>query len=185
MRIISGKYRGRIIQTPKGLPVRPTTDFARTGLFSILRGRYTFEELKCLDLFSGTGSISLEMASEGCTEITAVDENDKCTLHLRKTVNLLEETGIHVIRSEVQFYLKKCLDTFDLIFADPPFDTANKDAIWKIICERNLLKSNGIFILEHQSRESYSEIRGFSEVRKYGNVAFSFFANFGSEIIEP
>jgi len=184
LRIISGKYRGRIIQTPKGLPVRPTTDFARTGLFSILRGRYDFDTLKCLDLFSGTGSISLEMASEGCSDITSVDENEKCTGHLKKTVGVLGEKGIHVIRSEVHFFLKKCTDRFDLIFADPPFDTVGKEAIWDSICEKQLLKPNGKFILEHQSRESYSEIKGFSEVRKYGNVAFSFFANFESEFTE-
>jgi 16S rRNA (guanine966-N2)-methyltransferase len=166
---------------PKGLPVRPTTDFAKTGLFSILRSRYDLETLRCLDLFSGTGSISLELASEGCKDITAVDSSDKCVGFQKATHASLGESGIKSVRSDVFQWLRRCTWTFDLIFADPPFDAKEKIAIWEAILIRKLLNKNGVFILEHQSRENYEGTTGYGFTRKYGNVAFTFFFNFDPE----
>lgn len=181
MRIISGKYKGRVLTVPKGLPVRPTTDFAKTGLFNILRGRHDLSVLRCLDLFAGTGCISYELASEGCKSIIAIDVSEKCVAFIRKTTELLHETSIQVMRADCFEFLRKTNHRFDLIFADPPFDRTDKAELWKIIRERELLLADGQFILEHQSRERYSELEGYQDTRSYGNVAFSFFANLEAE----
>jgi len=85
MRIISGTFKGKRLQAPKNLPVRPTTDMAKEGLFNILNNRYYFDELNVLDLFSGTGNIAYEFASRGSIYITAVDANFGCIKYIEKT----------------------------------------------------------------------------------------------------
>jgi len=85
MRIVSGKYRGRRLQPPVNLPVRPTTDFAKEGLFNVLNNQVDFESLKVLDLFAGTGSIAFEFLSRGAIEVTAIDSNHRCIDFIKKT----------------------------------------------------------------------------------------------------
>src|SRR5688572_7665549 len=121
MRIIGGIHKGRNIKVPPGLPVRPTTDFAKEGLFNILVNRYDLSEARVLDLFSGTGHISLEFASRGSTHVTAVDQNFRCAGFLREMASQLD-LNISAQKSDVFQYLKSCSSTFDIVFADPPYD---------------------------------------------------------------
>lgn len=177
MRIISGKLKGRKIPDTLLRHTRPTTDFARTGLFSMIEHRKELDGVMALDLFAGTGSIGFELLSRGCAKVTMVDSDKRSILHLKKTAELLHEENAVIIQSEVFRFLKSEEQEYDLIFADPPFD-AGDDFYVKLISSvmEKALNSNGLFILEHQASESFSANQFFNESRRFGNVAFSFFA---------
>jgi 16S rRNA (guanine966-N2)-methyltransferase len=178
VRIISGIYKGRIINAPGNLPVRPTTDFAKTGLFNILNSRYKFEKLTVLDLFAGTGNISYEFISRKCKSLVAVEENFECVNFIKKIFTDLKMENASAARADVFEYVKKSpAPAADIIFADPPFELKNYDELIDLIFENKLLKEKGIFILEHQSKNHFTGNRYFIEERKYGNVAFTFFAD--------
>ena len=166
-RIISGVWKGKKISAPKNFEVRPTTDFAKEALFSILEHRLDLSSLSVLDLFAGIGSISLELASRGCKDITSVEMNPKHAGFINSTAKDLDfSSQINILRANVFDWLKKAKNqgkSFDLVFADPPFDLSE-----------GILKENGYFVLEHQSRQKI-EHPDLQETRKYGNVSFSFF----------
>lgn len=174
MRIIGGKFKGRTFRLPKGLPVRPTTDFAKEGLFNILTNRIDFESCEVLDLFSGTGHISLEFSSRGAKSVTAVDSNFRCAGFLRSTAEELD-LPIQAIKSDVFLHLKATQVKYDLIFADPPYDLPNIAEIQTIVFEKKLLLPGGLLIIEHGPKTKLEDLPGFKEHRKYGNVNFSFF----------
>lgn len=174
MRIIGGTHRGKTIRVPKGLPVRPTTDFAKEGLFNILQNKLDFAETKVLDLFSGTGHISLEFASRGSNNITAVDKSFQCAGFLRTTSKELG-FSISTVKSDVFDFLKNQRSQFDLIFADPPYDLANIPDIHEKVFTNNLLSAGGLLIIEHGAKTDLQNLKGFRQQRKYGNVNFSFF----------
>jgi len=176
MRIIGGTHKGKTIHVPKDLPVRPTTDFAKEGLFNILSNKLDFEELSVLDLFSGTGHISLEFASRGSKEIISVDKHFKCSGFLRAISKELN-FNINAVKNDVFDFLKTSSLKFDLIFADPPYDLKEIPDIHKLVFERELLTKNGLLIIEHGPRTKLDQLRGFMQLRKYGNVNFSFFEN--------
>ena len=175
MRIISGTYRGRTLQAPSSLPVRPTTDFARTGLFNLLNSRIYFEDVSFLDLFSGTGVISLEMASRGCGDIIAVDNNRQCIQFLQQTATSWKVSSIRTIKEDVFKFIRHTKITVDLIFADPPYALQGLKDIPAIIIENKLVKPGGLLILEHGDEDSFDGTPHFVETRSYGNVHFSIF----------
>lgn len=175
MRIISGIHKGKRINPPKTLPVRPTTDFAKEGLFNILNNRIYFDEITVLDLFSGTGSISFEFASRQAKQIIAIDSNYHCVEFIRKTAKESNYDTLRPLKSNVFKFLSGTQNTFDIIFADPPYDMEEIEKIPALIFEKHLLNEDGIFILEHSRNLSFEEHPHFSEHRKYGNVNFSFF----------
>lgn len=176
MRIISGKYKGKRLIAPKNLPVRPTADMQKEALFNILNNLYYFDDLKILDLFSGTGNISYEFASRGACQIIAVDAHYACVQYISKTSKELE-FPIECIKSDVFKYLNRSLQKFDVIFADPPYkmDQLDFEKIPKIVFDKNLLSDKGILIIEHSSHTDLSEITQFKYKRKYGDSVFSFF----------
>lgn len=175
MRIISGTHKSRRIYPPKSLPVRPTTDIAKESLFNILANERDIEGLRCLDLFSGTGNISYELASRGAAHIDSVDINARCARYIKETSAKLALTKIRSIRSNVFVFLKRIQESYDLIFADPPYDLQQFDEIPQLITNRKLLNDNGILIIEHPSVWEASGLNGFREHRKYGKVNFSIF----------
>ena len=178
MRIISGKFKGRRLSAPKNLPTRPTTDFAKEGLFNIINSRFYIEDLNVLDLFGGIGSISYEFASRSCEKVTCVDKNNACIKFISETKNQLELDNLEVIKSDVFKLLEqKAFSSYDLIFADPPFDFEEESyqKITDLISENKWLTENGTLILEHSKRMDLSKLNGYKETKKYGNVHFSFF----------
>jgi 16S rRNA (guanine966-N2)-methyltransferase len=175
MRIISGTHRGKIIRAPRHLPVRPTTDMAKEGLFNILANRIFFEDIRALDLFCGIGSITLELASRGTTHIQAVDNHGQTTAFLKKTVEALRYTGIEIIRADVLSYLNSSFQTCDFIFADPPYDFPEYDEVIRLVLDRGMLSEDGFLVVEHDRRHSFTGHSNFFEHRKYGGVEFSFF----------
>ncbi len=178
MRIISGSLKGRRITAPKKLPVRPTTDMAKEGLFNILNNRFYFDEISVFDLFSGTGNISYEFASRGTSEITAVDADYGCIKFIEKTSKDFE-MGISPLKSDVFSFLEKTVLKADIIFADPPYamDVEDFENIAKIVFERKLLKQEGQLIIEHAKQMDLSHLKNFNSQRKYGGSVFSFFNN--------
>lgn len=179
-RIISGRWKGKKIAAPKNFDVRPTTDFAKEALFSMLEHRFELEYLSVLDLFAGIGSISLEFASRETPDITSVESNAKHAGFINSTAQEMElGLQINVQRGDVFEWLKKKRNNgklFDVVFADPPFDLAENKYTELIdyILSDDLLKPNGTFILEHQARKKI-EHPLLQETRKYGNISFSFF----------
>ncbi|MCF6307794.1 MAG: RsmD family RNA methyltransferase [Flavobacteriaceae bacterium] len=176
MRIISGKYKGKRLMAPKKLPVRPTTDFAKEALFNILTHKIDFDEVSLLDLFSGTGNISFEFASRGTQEITAVDAHYGCVKYINQISDELD-FSIKTVKSDVFKYLKTTPFTFDIIFADPPYnlDKSDFETIVSKTFERNLLNNEGFLIIEHSKHTDLSKVSHFVDARRYGGSVFSFF----------
>lgn len=176
MRIISGKHKGRKITAPSKLPVRPTTDMAKEGLFNILNNSYYFDDIAVLDLFSGTGNIAYEFGSRGCTAITSVDADQGCIKFINKTAEILE-LNITALKSDVFSYLEKTTTKADIIFADPPYDLSFEDfsKIPDLIFTKKLLQEDGLLIVEHSKHTDLSSSPHFSKQRKYGGSVFSFF----------
>lgn len=175
MRIISGKYKGRKIEPPGKLPVRPTTDFAKEGLFNVLTNMIDFEETEALDLFAGTGNISFELISRGCVSVLSVEQNFHCIKFINSMCEKLNEHNLRTQTADVFRFLGFCTRQFDLIFADPPFELDNAQLIPGIVFERKLLKPGGMLIMEHSERFDFSTYPNFSQTRHYGKVNFSFF----------
>jgi N6-adenine-specific methylase len=178
-RIISGKWKAKKIAAPKNFDVRPTTDFAKEALFSILENKYDMQSISVLDLFAGIGSISLEFASRGCQDVTSVEMNPKHTAFINSTASDLDMAlQINVQRGDVFDWLKKFRNkkSFEIVFADAPFETEEKkyQEMISLVLNNKYLKTNGVFILEHQSRLKLSH-SNLIDTRKYGNVSFSFF----------
>lgn len=180
-RIISGQWKAKRISAPKNFDVRPTTDFAKEALFSIIENRYRFDfaSISVLDLFAGIGSITLEFASRECKDVTSVEMNTKHAGFINSTATDLDMGAqINVMRADVFEYLKKNRNrkTYEIVVADPPFETEEKkyQELISLVLNNNYLKDNGVFILEHQSRTKL-EHPNLIDTRKYGNVSFSFF----------
>lgn len=175
MRIVRGEFKGRHITAPSNLPVRPTTDFAKEGLFNVLENHIEFEGLKVLDLFSGTGNISYEFASRGAASVICVDIDWGCTNFIKKTYAGLDFKNGRVVKSDVFKFVKICKDSFDLIFADPPYALDKIPQIPHAVFENNLLKPGGWLIVEHDQFTDMSKHVKFVVKRNYGKVNFSFF----------
>lgn len=175
MRIISGNYKGRKLNPPMNLPVRPTTDFAKEGLFNILRNIVDFEQVRVLDLFTGTGSIAFEFVSRGVVEVNVVDNNVACLKFIEKTKETLQINNLNVFHRDVFQFLDKTKAKYDLIFADPPYDMPNFKDIYTKIFENDLLNEDGWLIIEHPKEVTFAGLPYIEQQRHYGKVNFSFF----------
>jgi 16S rRNA (guanine(966)-N(2))-methyltransferase RsmD len=176
VRIISGQFRGKKLIAPSDLPVRPTTDFAKTGLFNIINNYYSIEKLTVVDLYAGTGNLSFEFASRGCKDITAIDKDSSCCNYMNKTAQQLNiSQSLKVLHSDVLTYLSNSKKQSDIIIADPPYEETPASELVNLIFDNQLLKSNGVFILEHSSDVDLSLLPHYLQTRKYGFVSFTFF----------
>lgn len=175
MRIIGGRLKGLRLNTPKNLPVRPTTDLAKEALFNILQNQLDLDGIKVLDLFSGTGNLALEFASRYAESVMAVDRSIHCVNYLKDTARQHGLTQIKTFKADVFKYLEIETDQYDLIFADPPYDLSRIPEIPKIVFDKNLLKPGGLLIVEHQSMQNLGNHPNFVEQRRYGHSSFSFF----------
>lgn len=175
MRIISGIHGGKTLHPPKGLPTRPTTDFAKTGLFNILNNRIDYENTRVLDLCCGTGNISFEFASRGATNITCVDSHPACLKFISQTAKDLKFAPFTTFKADMFKFLEKTEEKFDLIFVDPPYAEERIEFICDVVFSKNLLNEGGLLIIEHGSKTDLSAKKHFLEKRNYGNVNFSIF----------
>ena len=184
MRIIGGKLKGRVINLPLHFEARPTTDFAKEGLFNVLQNEMDFTGMSMLDLFSGSGSISAEFISRGAEECVCVEMNRTNAAQLKKTFLTLGIKNAKTVHCNVFYFLEICSRSFDVIFADPPYklqglDTIPDRVLSKTFSENGtdcpILKKGGYFILEHPAEYNFSGHTNFVKEKKYGNVHFSFF----------
>lgn len=175
MRIISGKHKGRLINPPKNLRARPTTDFAKENLFNVLGNLVDFEGLDVLDLFAGTGSISYEFASRGAASVTAVEINAVHYNYIRKTAAEFGFDNLYPVKANAFLYLKSTPKSFDLVFSDAPYDLDGSGQIVELVLDGGVLRDSGIFVFEHSKGADYSGHPAFLQSRSYGSVQFSFF----------
>jgi 16S rRNA (guanine966-N2)-methyltransferase len=184
MRIISGKFKGRKFYPPAdNWPTRPTTDYAKEGLFNILYNNFDFDELKVLDLFGGTGSHSYEFISRGCLDVTYVDKHGPAIDFVRKTAQVLQiEKNIRIQPGDVFVFLKRAFEKYDYIFAGPPYGMAGLDTLPDKVFERQILRGEGWFVLEHNPNYKFENHPNFFQVRNYGKTLFSIFKNIEPQI---
>lgn len=175
MRIVGGKYKGRRLDLPKNYKARPTTDFAKENLFNILSNSIDWEVTKALDLFGGTGSISIELISRGCPQVTCIEKYPPNYTFIEKAKSILGITELKVFKMDVFRYLELCKEQYDLIFADPPYDLPTLEKIPQIVFEKDILKDGGVFIIEHSKNNNFETMPFFKEKRVYGSVNFSIF----------
>lgn len=176
MRIIGGKLKGKVINPPMGYKARPTTDFAKEGLFNILNNEYEFEGLKVLDLFGGTGAISFEFASRGASEVYCIEMLPLHANFIKSQAAKFGLGNLTVVRHNVFEFLPICTKRFDLIFADPPYALEDLATIPDKVFARDILTEGAYFILEHPGDYDFKKHPYFLKERKYGNVHFSFFS---------
>jgi len=175
MRIITGKYKGRHFDIPKTFKARPTTDFAKENIFNVLTQYIDFEDATALDLFSGTGSITLELISRGCAHVISVELDRDHHRFIQQCVQKLGTEACVPLRGDVFRFIKSCKQQFDFIFADPPYALKELPTIPSLIFEKGLLKDDGIFVFEHGKNYDFSDDPHFVEHRSYGSVNFSIF----------
>ena len=175
MRIITGQYKGRRFDVPRTFKARPTTDFAKENIFNVLTALVDFDGATALDLFSGTGSISLELVSRGCTQVVSVELDRD---HPRFICDCMKKLGTQAcipLRGDVFRFLKSCRQQFDFIFADPPYALQELTTIPDIVFAQNLLKDGAPMVLEHGNDHDFSAHPHFFDHRQYGSVNFSIF----------
>ena len=175
MRIITGIYKGRHFDIPRTFKARPTTDFAKENIFNVLTRYVDFDGAEALDLFSGTGSISLELVSRGCLRVVSIEQDRDHHRFIQQCLQKLGTTACIPVRGDVFRFLKSCRQQFDFIFADPPYALKELPQIPDLVFERQLLKPEGIFVFEHGKDNNFSQHPHFVEHRQYGSVNFSLF----------
>ena len=179
MRIITGIYKGRHFEVPRTFKARPTTDFAKENIFNVLNGYIDLEGATALDLFSGTGSITLELLSRGCSRVVSIEQDRDHHRFIKQcleSLSLSQGTALP-IRGDVFRFVRSCKQQFDFIFADPPYALKELPAIPGLILEKGLLKEGGVFVFEHGKDYDFSSHRCFREHRAYGSVNFSIFTS--------
>ena len=175
MRIITGQYKGRHFDIPRSFKARPTTDFAKENLFNVLNGYIDFDDITALDLFSGTGSISLELVSRGCARVVSVEADRDHHTFISQCLKKLGTDVCTPIRGDVFRFVKSCRQQFDFIFADPPYALKELPQIPDLIFDKGILAPDGIFVFEHGKDNDFSSHPRFVEHRAYGSVNFSIF----------
>ncbi len=175
MRIIRGKYGRRRFEVPKNITARPTTDFARENLFNVLENLVDFEGKSALDLFAGTGAISIEFLSRECARVTAVEKAAVQYRFIKSVAERLGDINLNLIKGDVFKFVQTCTEKFDIIFADPPYDLKNFGEVPELILNSAMLKPDTIVIIEHSKNYDFSHLPGFMEHRVYGSVNFSIF----------
>lgn len=175
MRIITGIYKGRHFEVPRTFKARPTTDFAKENLFNVLRAYVDFEEASALDLFGGTGSITLELLSRGCRRVVTVEKDRAHFAFIRSCIDKLQAREAAPLCTDALRFIERSSEAFDLVFADPPYALPELPELPERVLGSRLLRPGGIFVLEHGKHNDFSAHPDFLEHRAYGSVNFSFF----------
>lgn len=176
MRVICGIYKRRHFEIPRTFKARPTTDFAKENIFNVLTNYLDFEECeRALDLFAGTGSISIELVSRGCGQVISVEKDRDHYAFICKIMQEVKTDKCLPIRGDVFKFIQNNTQPFDFIFADPPYELSGLATLPDLIFDNGQLKENGIFVLEHGKKNNFDTHPHFVEKRVYGSVNFSIF----------
>ena len=176
MRIVSGFLKGQRFDLPDSRwKTRPTTDQAKESLFNILLNKVDLNGIEVLDLFSGTGNLAYEFASRGAKKVVCVEKFRPCTKFIKQNAIKFNIDHLICIRNQDVFkFLKSDQDKYNIIFADPPYDSLKFQCIPELVFDQNLLKENGLLIIEHDSRQNFANHPKFIDLRRYGQSCFSF-----------
>ena len=175
MRIVGGKYRNRRLHPPREMEARPTTDFAKEGLFNVLQHTAVLEDIKVLDLFAGTGNISLEFLSRGASDVLSVEQDRRLVAFMQRTAEELGERGWRALKADVPTFLRGHRGRYDIVFADPPFHMEGIAELPTLVFQAGLLGTEGMLIVEHPADVDLSHLPGHQRTRAYGLIRFSFF----------
>lgn len=175
MRIIGGRLKGKQVLPPRGYKARPTTDFAREGLFNVLDNEYEFQDLKVLDLFGGTGAVAFEFASRGAAKVYSVEMARENASFILREASRLGLSNVTMVRANVFDFLPLCTEKFDIVFADPPYALSGLETLPDKVFEADILHPECYFILEHGDEHSFKSHPRFVKEKVYGRVHFSFF----------
>lgn len=175
MRIIRGKYGRRRFDVPTNITARPTTDFARENIFNVIENLIDLEGKTALDLFAGTGAISLEFLSRECSQVVCVEKATTQYNFIKKVVQQLNADNITVIKGDALRYLASAIRSFDIVFADPPYDMEGFAEIPGKILSSAAVAPGSLVIVEHNKSHDFSNLPGFIDHRTYGSVNFSIF----------
>lgn len=175
MRIIRGKYGRRRFDVPTNITARPTTDFARENIFNVIENLVDIEGARCLDLFAGTGAVSFEMLSRGAASVTAVEKSPVQARFIRKVAETLGDDNLRLLRGDALRYVRDATSSFDIVFADPPYDLPGFGDIPGAVIASGLVAPGGLFVMEHSKAYDFSSLPGFIDHRAYGSVNFSLF----------
>lgn len=175
MRIITGLYKGRHFDIPRTFKARPTTDFAKENIFNVINGYVDLDGAMALDLFAGTGSISLELLSRGCRMVESVELDRDHAAFIRSCMKKIGAENNVLVRGDVIRFVKSCRRKYDFIFADPPYAMEQLPELPALILSRGILKDGGLLVFEHGKHNDFSSLEGFVEHRAYGSVNFSLF----------
>lgn len=175
MRIIRGKYGRRRFDVPTNITARPTTDFARENIFNVLENIMDFDGARCIDLFAGTGAISLEMVSRGASSVIAVEKAATQARFIDKVRQQLNCAELHLVRGDALKFIATPGPAADLIFADPPYDMEGFAQVPQTILDSPRALPGTIIVVEHNKTHDFSQLPGFMEHRAYGSVNFSIF----------
>lgn len=175
MRIIRGKYGKRRFDVPKNITARPTTDFARENIFNIIENMEDLEGKRALDLFAGTGAVSWEFVSRGCSEVIAVEQAQVQSNFIRAVKEKLGDSALKVVKGDVFRFLERARESFDIVFADPPYDHPRFGEIAGLILDSKVCKPGTLVLIEHNKNHDFSRLPGFKRHVAYGSVNFSIF----------
>ena len=173
MRVITGTYKGRHFDVPRSFKARPTTDFAKENIFNVMTGYIDFEGTEALDLFAGTGSITLELLSRGCKEVVSVEMDRDHARFIQQCIDKVGAENHTLVKGDAFRFMKSCKRQFDFIFADPPYSLPTLETIPDLALP--LLKEDGMMVFEHGKQNDFSQHPRFVERRVYGAVNFSLF----------
>ncbi len=175
MRVISGKYKSRRFDVPRSFKSRPTTDFAKENIFNVITNLIDLEDKIALDLFAGTGSITFELLSRGCKEVVCVEKDPAHYAFIKKVKGELKEENLISIKGDAFKYIQSVKQTFDFIFADPPYALKELGRIPELVLSQQIINPDGLFIMEHPKEYDFSSLPHFYQRRIYGAVNFSIF----------
>lgn len=184
MRIITGKYKARHFDVPRTFKARPTTDFAKENLFNVVRAYVDFEGLRALDLFGGTGSITLELLSRGCAKVVTVEKDRKHFGFIVQCLKQLADPAARPLCGDALKYVERSGEQFDFVFADPPYALPELGELPDRVMRSRLLAPGALFVLEHGKNFNFAAHPDFLEHRAYGSVNFSFFKRAEAESAE-
>jgi 16S rRNA (guanine966-N2)-methyltransferase len=179
LRIVGGRHRGRKLRIPAGVALRPTPDRVRETLFNWLQPR--IDGARVLDLFAGSGALGLEALSRGAGHASFVERDPRAAAAIDAVAREWQETGAQVVCSDALGWLSQSHGTapFDIVFLDPPYDSALLSAAAAALAERRLLAADARIYVEHRSRDALPVLPdGWQGIRdgRAGEVGYHLFA---------
>ncbi|MBI5472006.1 MAG: 16S rRNA (guanine(966)-N(2))-methyltransferase RsmD [Ignavibacteriae bacterium] len=178
MRVISGLYKGRILKTVSDLSVRPVTDRVKQTLFDMLANRVELEGARVLDLFAGSGSLGIEALSRGAAHVTFVEDNSRVAGFIEKNLELLGcDADADVIETDALSFVHRCRESFELVFADPPYEFDQTPEIPRLIFEAKLVRPSGYLLIEHAKDLSFDSTPLYhaGPEKHFGRTVVTFF----------